>query len=408
MPERVTPEPWAHPVLFLILFLPIGITNGYVVVTLAYLLSHAGVSVEAIAGLAALSLLPQTWKVIWAPIVDTTLTIKRWFLLSAIVTGALMIATAIVSPTSANLILIEALVMASSFNAMAADSLMAHATPPNEKGRAGGWSQAGNLGGSGLGGGAGLWLAQHVAGAWVPGAVLGLVCIASSGALLLLQEPPAAHRATRYLASLRNVGREVWEILRSRMGFLALLIMTLPIGVGAAQNLWSAVAGDWHASADAVALVNGALGGVISMVGCIAGGFLCDLMDRKTAYNVFGVVLAVCAAAMALAPKTQLTFVIFTCIYAFILGFCYAAFGAIVLETIGAGAAATKYNLLAGISNAPIAYQTMIDGWAQTRYGSGGMLYVEALCGVGAVALYFSVAAASRLVFPRGAPAAPS
>jgi MFS family permease len=412
MPERVTPEPWAHPVLFLILFLPLGITNGYVVVTLAYLLSHAGVSVEAIAGLAALSLLPQTWKVIWAPIVDTTLTIKLWFLLSAVVTGALMIATAVVSPTSANLILIEALVMAfsvgSSFNAMAADSLMAHATPLDQKGRAGGWSQAGNLGGSGLGGGAGLWLAQHVAGAWVPGAVLGFVCILSSVALLLLQEPPAAHRATRYLASLRNVGREVWEIARSRMGFLALFLMTLPIGVGAAQNLWSAVAGDWHASADAVALVNGALGGVISMMGCIAGGFLCDLMDRKTAYNVFGVVLAVCAAAMALAPKTQTTFVLFTCVYAFIMGFCYAAFGAIVLETIGAGAAATKYNLLAGISNAPIAYQTIVDGWAQTHYGSIGMLYVEALCGVATVALYFSVAAASRLVFPRGAPAAPA
>jgi MFS transporter, PAT family, beta-lactamase induction signal transducer AmpG len=412
MPERVTPEPWAHPVLFLILFLPLGITNGYVVVTLAYLLSHAGVSVEAIAGLAALSLFPQTWKVVWAPIVDTTLTIKLWFLLSAVVTGALMIATAIVSPTNANLILIEALVMAfsvaSGFNSMAADSLMAHATPPDEKGRAGGWSQAGNLGGSGLGGGAGLWLAQHVAGAWVPGAVLGLVCILSSGALLLLQEPPAAHRATRYLASLRNVGREVWEILRSRMGFLALILMTLPIGVGAAQNLWSAVAGDWHASADAVALVNGALGGVISMVGCIAGGFLCDRMDRKTAYNVFGIVLALCAVAMALAARTQEMFVVFTCVYAFILGFCYAAFGAVVLETIGAGAAATKYNLLAGISNAPIAYQTMIDGWAQTHYGSGGMLYVEALCGVGAVVLYFSVAAASRLMFGRAAPAAPS
>jgi len=41
VPERVTPERSAHPVLFLILFLPMGISNGYVVVTLAYLLSQA-------------------------------------------------------------------------------------------------------------------------------------------------------------------------------------------------------------------------------------------------------------------------------------------------------------------------------------------------------------------------------
>ncbi len=409
MPEHVTPEGKAHPVLFLILFLPLGITNGYVVVTLAYLLAQNGVSVAAIAGLAALSLLPQTWKVLWAPLVDTTLTLKNWFLLSAIATGALMIATAMVTPTAAHLVLIESLCvgfsLTSSFNCMAADSLMAHATTPEEKGRAGGWSQAGNLGGTGLGGGAGLWLAQHMSYGWVSGAVLGAVCILSSLATLWLNEPKAAHRATNYLDSLVNVGRECWEVVSTRMGFLALFIMLIPIGVGAAQNLWSAVANDWHASADAVALVNGALGGVIAMFGCIAGGVICDRMDRKLAYCVFGIALAVVAALMALAPRTELMFVTFTCIYAFVMGFCYAAFGAVVLEAIGAGAAATKYNLLAGISNAPIIYQTMIDGWGHDRWGASGLLYVEALCGVAAVAVYAVVALATRQRFAREAPA---
>jgi len=45
------------------------------------------VSIGAIAGLVALSLFPQTWKVLWAPIVDTTLTTKKWFLISAVATG---------------------------------------------------------------------------------------------------------------------------------------------------------------------------------------------------------------------------------------------------------------------------------------------------------------------------------
>ncbi|HEY2070209.1 MAG TPA: MFS transporter [Rhizomicrobium sp.] len=404
MPEHVEPESKAHPVLFLILFLPVGITNGYVVVTLSYLLSQAGVSVASIASLAALSLLPLTWKVLWAPLVDTTLNNKIWFTLSAIVTGVLMVATAVVPPNNANLALIEALVfgfsLVSTFNSMAADSFMAHATSPEEKGRAGGWSQAGNLGGSGLGGGAGLWLAQNVHAQWVSGASLGVACILSSLALIWLREPPAAHRAMRYVDSLKNVVVEVWDILKKRMGFLALFIMLIPIGVGAAQNLWAAVANDWHAGPDAVSLVNGVLGGVISMVGCIVGGFICDRMDRKTAYCVFGVALALVTVAMALAPRTQAMFIVFTCVYAFVLGFSYAAFGAIVLETIGAGAAATKYNVLAGISNAPIAYQTLIDGWGHDRWGSNGLLYVESLCGVAAVALYFVVVAGSRLLFP--------
>ena len=53
--------------------------------------------------------------------------------------------------------------------------------------------------------------------------------------------------------------------------------------------------------------------------------------------------------------STQVMFVVFTSLYAFVLGLCYAAFGAVTLETIGTGAAATKYNIIAGISNIPIA-----------------------------------------------------
>lgn len=409
MPEHVSPAPKVHPVLFLILFLPMGIPNGYVIVTLEYLLHQNGVGVSALTALVAFFFVPQTWKFLWAPLVDTTLTTKRWFVISAIATGACMIATSLVPPFAANLLPIEVLVvafsLASTFNMMAADSLMAHATLPEEKGQAAGWSQAGNFAGTGLGGGAGLWLVQHVPQVWVSGAVLGILCILSSVVMIWLREPVAAHRAERYLTSLANVGRECLDLLRSRLGFLALFIMLLPIGVGAASNLWAAVAGDWHASADTVALVNGVLGGAISMVGSVAGGFICDRMDRKTAYCVFGIVVAVVATVMALVPRTEPMFILFTSVYAFGMGFSFAAFGAVVLEAIGTGAAATKYNVFAGIANFPIQYQTVIDGWAQTRWGSAGMLYADALGGVACVALYLIVAVLTRGRFRRETPA---
>jgi MFS transporter, PAT family, beta-lactamase induction signal transducer AmpG len=405
MPEHVTPETKAHPVLFLILFFPMGISNGYVVVTLGYLLSQHHVSVTDVATLAALSLIPQMWKFLWAPLVDTTLTIRGWFLLSSAVTGALMAATAFVATTPGNLLLLEGLVLAfslaSSFNAMAADSLMAHGTGEDEKGRAGGWSQAGNLGGTGLGGGLVLWLSQHPAGAWTSAAAMVLANMLPCLALLYFREPAAAHRAERYLTSLWNVGAEVWQVLKRRQGALAFFIMLLPIGVGAAQNLFSAIAGDWHASGDTVALATGVLSGVISMVGCVAGGWICDKMDRKTAYCLFALVLAVSAVGMAVAPHTEAMYVVFTSAYNFITGLAYAAFGAVVLESIGAGAAATKYNVLAGISNFPIIYQTKIDGYGHDLWGSNGLLTVDAVCGVLAVAVYFGVAAGVRKAFPR-------
>jgi MFS family permease len=394
--ERILPERTTHPGLFIALFLPMGITNGYTVVALAYLLSQAGVSVGAIAALVAWSLFPQTWRVVWAPLVDTTLSVRAWYLISAVSSGVLMAITAFVPPTARNFGWIEFLCFAFSltatFTTIAGSGLMAHGTEDHEKGRAGGWSQAGNLGGTGLGGGLGLFLAQH-APMWISGTVLGVICAATSIALLYLNEPIAEHRTQNFFASLRNVGVECWKLLSSRRGGLVFFLMLLPIGVGAAQNLWSAVAGDWHASADAVALVNGVLGGIIAMAGCVIGGWICDKVDRKTAYNVFGLVIGIGTVVMALSPRTQTMFVVFVSLYAFLTGFCYAGFAAVVFETIGRGAAATKANLLSGISNVPVIYMGIFDGWGHDRWGANGLLYTDAISNVIGTLIFISVAA---------------
>ena len=49
-------------------------------------------SVSDVAALIALYLFPQTWKLLWAPVVDTTLTAKRWYLVSVMGTGMLIVA----------------------------------------------------------------------------------------------------------------------------------------------------------------------------------------------------------------------------------------------------------------------------------------------------------------------------
>lgn len=409
MPTHVAEPPrHPHPVAYLILYLPFGISGGYVTVTLAYLLTQSGISVVTVAGLAALSVLPQTWKVLWAPIVDTTLTAKRWYLISTLGIGLFLVATAFVPAKVESMWLLDILVLlasiTSSVSAMATERLMAHSTPDNLKGRAGGWSQAGNLGGVGLGGGAGLWMAVHAV-PWSAGAALGSFSLLCCAALVLLQEETRAHDGTRYIDNVLAIGRDVWTVARSRAGYLTLILFFLPIGTGAASNLWAAVAGDWRATADTVALVNGALSGVISMAGCIVAGYICDVMDRKTSYAAFAILMAACAVAMAMAGRTEVMFILFTSLYSFLNGFCYASFSAVTLETIGKGAAATKYNLLACLANMPITYMTLIDGQAQARWGSGGMLYTEAALGVVGVVVFALIALASR---PRAAAVAPA
>ncbi|MEJ0027075.1 MAG: MFS transporter [Rhizomicrobium sp.] len=396
-----------HPVVFLLLCTPFGASNGYLVVTLGFLLSQAGVSVGAIAGLIALSLVPQTWKFFWAPIVDTTLNSKTWYFLAAVVCAVTLGAIGFFPITKAGLFAITVLVVANStattFLAMAAENLMAHATSEDQKGRAAGWYQAGNLGGSGIGGGGALWLAQHFSYAWLPGAAMAALFLACCIALLFIAEPPTDHRHASYFRSLAGVAQDVWNTAKSRAGYLALLICFLPIGSGAASNLWASVAGDWHANADTVALVNGVLGGIVSAIGCVVGGYLCDRMDRKFAYALFGVFLAAVALAMAAAARSAQMFVTFTLLYAFIQGFNYASFSAVVLEAIGRGAAATKYNIYAALSNVPIMYMTTVEGIAFGRWHAEGLLLADALSGLAAILFFFAVAAGTR---PRAAVAA--
>ena len=72
--------------------------------------------------------------------------------------------------------------------------------------------------------------------------------------------------------------------------------------------------------------------GLVSAVGCVLGGWICDRMNRRSAYAVFGVLQALSAVAMALAPRTVAMYVVFTLFYALITGLTYAGFSAFVLE----------------------------------------------------------------------------
>lgn len=384
----------------MVLIIPFGLVTGFISVTLGYLLGKAGVKAEGVAALVAVSFIPQTWKFLWAPVADLTLTRKSWYALAALFSGIGLAALGAIPPVGESLPLMSAVAfgasLATTFLAMSVESLMAYGTPDAERGRAGGWFQAGNLGGFGIGGGAALWIAENLPQPWLPGATLGVVCILCCFALVFIAEPEKFERPHSVFGSVVQVVRDLWSVVRSRPGFLALLICFLPIGTGAATNLWAAIAADWRAPATTVALVTGALGGVASAIGCLVGGYWCDRMERKKAYWVFGIAQSACAIAMALSPRTEFVYISYVMLYAFISGLTYAAFSAVVLEAIGHGAAATKYNVFASLSNMPIAYMTLVEGWAHTRWGASAMLWTEAGICMAAIVFFMGMQLALR------------
>jgi PAT family beta-lactamase induction signal transducer AmpG len=383
----------------MVLIAPFGVVSGYVMVTLAYQLKQAGVSVGQVAGLVALSVLPHTWKFFWAPVIDATLDQKKWYLLAGIPCAIGIAAMGFFPATKLGLVALSVIVFLASLTTtlvgMAVESLMAHSTPEEMKGRAGGWFQAGNLGGAGIGGGLGLFLVARLPAPWMASSIVGGLCLLCCTALAGVPTPARPPGKPGLIPGVTATLKDFWQLVRNRSGVLVLVLCVLPIGSGAASGLWSAVAGEWRASADTVALVSGVLGGIISAAGCIIGGWLCDRMDRKSAYVWFGILQAGVAVAMALFPRSPTMFVLWSSVYAFITGFTYAAFSAFVLEAIGKGAAATKYSALASLSNIPIYYMTNLNGWAHDRWDSGGMLFTEA--GIGVLAAVFFVALAKLL-----------
>jgi PAT family beta-lactamase induction signal transducer AmpG len=387
-----------YPVIFAVLFAPFGVSAGYVSVTLAFLLARAGVPTAVIATLMALSIFPQTWKMLWAPLVDTVGNPKLWYGLGTATVGVTVLAMSVLPMTRAEVPVFSGLIIfssvASTLISMSTEIFMANQTPPELRGRASGWSQAGNLGGTGIGGGIGLLLAEHVNAPWVSGAVLAVICFICWAGMLALPRLHRIQRTHSYLRELWGVLVDVWQVVRSRLGYLALIIMILPIASGAMP--WSAVASEWHASGDLVALVNGIGNGLASMAGAMAAGFVCDRMDPKRAYCLFGILVGLASAALIVVPRTPSMFAVFVLLYWGMVGMGYTGYAAIVLEAIGKKSAATNWNLMAALSNAPITVMSIFDGWVHDKYGTNAMLLGELVLPAIAIAAFAVLVVATR------------
>ncbi len=147
------------------------------------------------------------------------------------------------------------------------------------------------------------------------------------------------------------------------------------------------MAPEWQASPDTVALVTGTLAGVLSAIGWVISGWLCDRVGRYWVFFGGGVLLALTAAVIAAVPHTPNAYRIGVLTYALLMGAPYAAFTAIILSAIGKGAASGKYAIIASLGNLPVVYMTALNGWAHDYWNASGMLYFEAIIAIPAIAL---------------------
>jgi len=379
-----------------VLYLPFGALSGFVGVALTFLATQHGLSISEGALLNGAQLLTQWLKWLWAPLVDVTLTPRKWYVTSTGLSAIGVAAMSAVPLAPGGLgVLLAVIALASLVNSvvgMSVEAMIGRATPREQIGRVSAWFQAGNLGGAGLGGGLGLWLAETLPRPWMSGAIMGALFMLCCFALPFTPDESASTRTTRdgAGAAIKRLVRDLAAMLKTKGGLLAALLCVLPVGTGAAQGTLTQakVAAFWGAGADQVALVQGLVAGLVTTMGCFAGGALCQRVRPRTAYAGIGLVLAAVAVAMGLCPATVSSYVAGNLVYAFAVGLAYAAFTALVLDAMGPGSAATKYNVFASLSNFPLWWLGLLLGVAADRWGARRMLFIEAVFGVVGVLVF--------------------
>jgi MFS transporter, PAT family, beta-lactamase induction signal transducer AmpG len=384
-----------HPSVFLLLNLPRGLTAGYITVVLPFLVTRAGLPVLTAASIVAISLSPKAWKIVWAPLADVGLTLKKWYVIGACVAGGMLLLQSLlpISRSTVPFLTAGLFITECGANLLAAPlgALMADAMPDNLKGQAAGWYQLGGKVGTGVGGGAGLWLAVRTGSGASAGVALGLACIACVIGLSLLDEPER-RLASGALARLKETAVELWQMLKSRDGLLVAALAVSPIGISGVDDFWSAIANEWGASARTVVLVTGFASAAIACAGCLVAGWWADRADRRRVYLATGALVAAASTALALAPHAPHVFVVGTLVQKFFIGMSDAAMYALFLHVIGRSAAATKFAVLAALGNVGELYMTVTSGWVHDHWGATTMLIVES-----AAALVCVVAAALLL-----------
>ncbi len=387
----------APPFAFMFLHTSLAWPAGVVSLALASGLVRAGVSVQRASHVIALSSLAFTLEFVWAPLVDGSLTRRTWYVLG---TTALCgcLALMLVAPwNAAEVPLLAGLGFAACSGAaicgVATKGIMAYDVPEARLGRASGYYTAGGVLAKAIGGGGTLWLVTHLASRSMAAAIsVGLA--AAAAAAVMLASPGRTAPIRELPARMLGAIRELLGFLRTADGLLVAIMCVLPFGAGTEAGLIGAISREWGVTPDQLAIFS-ALAAGASLVGATFAGWLSTRIGPWNAFVAQGWGMIAMMLVFAFAPRTSAVFLVVELCYRALATACYAALLAIVMTTIGKGAASTKAAVMWSLTNVAFFYPTLIDGAVHDHAGTLAMILGDAA--LAATGFLLIVAARRRL-----------
>jgi PAT family beta-lactamase induction signal transducer AmpG len=367
-----------------ITYLPFGLYSGFIIVSLQLLLTARGLAVDHIALLQLVALLPSYTSFLLTPLADCGLPRRTWaFLFAAIAAlclggGSLLMDAAVAghgTPLALTLLV-------GAFAAQMYSSTMGGMTPnlvdETDTGAVSGWLNVANLGGTGLGGTLGILLVEHMSRTMAATALTAEV-FAPCMLLLVMTREVRVPRAVG--ETMRRLFRDLWQVSKTRAAVIGLIIFVTPSATFAAQNLFSGLGRDFHASDNAVTWIVGVGVAITCSAGAFAGGWLCDRFDRRMLFVGSGVVAATATLGMAFGAHTAAVFFAGVTLYNLLAGINYAAASAVAFDIMGVEnpLSATQYALLMAACDVAISTVIWGDSRGYKAFGARGALVADAL-----------------------------
>ncbi|HEX7362817.1 MAG TPA: MFS transporter [Bryobacteraceae bacterium] len=360
---------------------PFGLTVGFTITALPYLLTNMGVPLYKVATISATVMSPTFWGFLLQPLMDTGLTRRAYCWLTALCSavclgaGLLTLSPAHLGATTALLLVAElSMVLFSG----AVGGWTAQFTPDALRGSVSGWTNVANLGGGAIGSLAIMSLVTHIALHWL---ALGLAVCIVIGTVPTLFFPEPKKSAFRFRQIFTDALKATWRASKTKECLTGFALFLAPASAEAAINLFSGMGKDFHTAEHTVVWVTGAGCAITASIGALIGGYAANRVSRGYLYLGAGMTTAVLTLGLAFSPHTPLAFILGALIYNGLTGVAYAAFNALGFQLVGqkSAVASTQLGLFSAATNGAIVYMTWADGLGYKHFGISGLLLTDAL-----------------------------